>query len=266
MAAEIVKPDRDSLADSGQHFEGNQMKRLADYEHPLVAETAARLTQGETTTRDKLKPLFLYVRDQIKFAFPEAGDLVTASETIRLGIGQCNTKATLLLALCKASAIPARIHFSLISKEIQKGFFTGIAYWLMPQQISHSWIEVDIEGQWRRIDTFINDRDLFESARTELKRRGWTTGFSIALTDGDESADLNLDSEAFQQMAAVTEDHGTWDDPSDYYSSGYYRNRLDPVRMWLYRQLIGRINRGVERLRQQNIGDVDSGASSKSVA
>ncbi|WP_411892723.1 hypothetical protein [Yoonia sp. SDW83-1] len=31
-------------------------------------------------------------------------------------------------APCKATGIPARIHFSLISKDIQKGFFTGVAY------------------------------------------------------------------------------------------------------------------------------------------
>ncbi len=96
------------------------VERLADCEHPLVRETAEQLTQGETTLLGKLNRLFMYVRDDIKFAFPEAGDLVKASETIRLGIGQCNTKATLFLALCKVSDIPARIHYSLISKEIQR--------------------------------------------------------------------------------------------------------------------------------------------------
>lgn len=207
------------------------MKRLADYEHPLVRETAARLTEGQTTLRDKLNRLFLYVRDEIMFSFPAARDLVKTSDTIRLGFGQCNTKATLLLALCKASGISARIHYSLISREIQKGFFTGIAYWLMPKKISHSWIEVEVDGLWRRIDTFINDLELFQAARAALKRHGWPIGFSIALTDGEASADLSLDDEAFQQMAAVTDDHCTWDDPSEYYSSERYHNRPDALRM-----------------------------------
>lgn len=80
-----------------------------------------------------LARIFRYVRDDIVFGFPLKGDFVKASETINLGYGQCNTKATLLLALCKASGIPARIHFSWIRKDIQKGFFTGLAYWLMPK-------------------------------------------------------------------------------------------------------------------------------------
>jgi hypothetical protein len=225
------------------------MIRLADYDHPLVKETAERLTQTEITLRGKLEQIFHFVRDDILFAFPDDGDFVKASDTIRLGYGQCNTKATLFLALCKAADIPARIHFSLITKDIQKGFFTGLAYWLMPQDISHSWIEVEVEGKWRRIDTFINDLPLFNAAKAEIKRRGWSVGYSVALKDGEASADLNLDQEAFQQMAAVSEDHGTWEDPSAYYADTKYKNRPGRLRIWFYRRLIGGINRGVERLR-----------------
>lgn len=228
------------------------MQMLADFDHPIVKDTALRLTQAEAAPSEKLGRLFCFVRDEIRFAFPANGDFVKASDTIRLGYGQCNTKATLLLALCKATSIPARIHFSLITKDIQKGFFIGLAYWLLPDKISHSWIEVEIDGRWRRIDTFINDLQLFNAAKAELDRRGWSVGYSIALNGGEASADLDLDHEAYQQMAAVTDDHGTWDDPSDYYESPMYRNRPDPLRMWVYQWMIGRINRRVERLRHED--------------
>jgi hypothetical protein len=225
------------------------MDELADYNHPAIKEVAARLTGSETTPRGKLNRIFHYVRDDIRFGFPVNGDFVKASETIKLGYGQCNTKATLLLALCKAADIPARIHFSLITKDIQRGFFTGFAYWLMPQEISHSWIEVKIDARWRRIDTFINDLALFNAAKAKIKRLGWPVGYSVALKDGEASADLNLDHEVFQQMAAVTDDHNTWDDPSAYFASAKYRNRPDGIRMWFYRHLIHGINRRVEALR-----------------
>lgn len=228
------------------------MTKLADYDHPLVIETAKRLTKAETTLRGKLEQLFLFVRDEIGFAFPDDGDFVKASDTIRLGYGQCNTKATLLLALCKATNIPARIHFSLITKDIQKGFFNGFAYWLMPKEISHSWIEVEVDGSWRRIDTFINDLPLFNAAKAEINRRGWTVGYSVALQDGEASAELDLDNQAYQQMAAVTDDHGTWTDPSTYYASPRYKNRPDGLRMWFYQRLIGGVNRRVENLRNEN--------------
>lgn len=225
------------------------MQNLADESHPLVIKTAARLANNTKTDREKLERIFLFVRDEIPFGFPAKGDLVAASETIETGIGQCNTKATLFLALCKACEIPARIHFSLISKEIQKGFFTGIAYWLMPKYISHSWIEVHIEGAWRRIDSFINDMDLHKAAELELARRDWATGFSLALSEGSVSAVLSIDKEAFSQMAAVTEDHGTWDEPANYYSSEHYQNRPGFIKLLVYRLVIGRINNRVKRIR-----------------
>lgn len=227
------------------------MEKLADFENAIVQRKAAGLTGGVETVRQKLDSIFHYVRDEIAFGFPLTGDFVKASETIVLGYGQCNTKATLLLALCKACEISARIHFSLITKDIQKGFFTGLAYWLMPNEISHSWIEVEVEGQWRRIDTFINDIGLYHAAKQELRQRGWQTGFSLALEDGEVSPDLDLDHEAFQQMAAITNDHGVWDDPSDYYGSPKYRNRPGLLRLWAYRWMIGTVNARVADLRRR---------------
>ncbi len=62
------------------------MDIFSDYDHSLVKDTAARLTQDETALRSKLERLFYYVRDDIRFAFPDDGDFVKASETIQLGI------------------------------------------------------------------------------------------------------------------------------------------------------------------------------------
>ena len=228
------------------------MEKLADFTAPSVQDKARELTRDAKSPRDKLARLFLFVRDGIAFGFPPEGDFVRASETLERGLGQCNTKATLLLALCKAAGLSARIHFSLISREIQKGFFTGIAYRLLPRELSHSWIEVEIDGQWRRIDTFINDLALFDAAKAEVRRRGWQTGFSVALKDGEASAELDLEHEAFQQMQAVTDDHGSWDDPADYYASPLYRNRPGALRLWVYRRMIAGINRRVEARRARS--------------
>lgn len=224
-------------------------QKLADYEHPLVCETTVRLTSGEATTRRKLEKLFYYVRDDIKFAFPKKGDFVKASETIQTGVGQCNTKGTLFLALCRAVGIPARIHFSLIRKDIQRGLFSGFLYALMPPQISHSWIEVEIEGKWRRIDSYINDESFYQAAKVHLQECGWDTGYSVACSSGKSSSAFMIDEEMFVQMDAVTEDHGVWDDPVDYYSSPLYKNRPSLIKQIIYRLFIGSINRKVAHLR-----------------
>jgi len=228
----------------------NSDQRLADYDNPLVRETAARLIDDANTVRKKLNRLFHYVRDDIKFGFTQDGDLVKASTTIRLGKGQCNTKGTLFLALCKAVEIPARIHFSLIKKEIQRGLFTGMGYKLVPPLLSHSWIEVEVEGKWRSIDSYINDEEYYLAAKSELKNKGWDTGYSVSCPGGECGCDFNVDQEVFVQMGAVVADHGVWDDPGDYYATDQYQNRPNTMKLILYRLMIWRINRRVESMRR----------------
>lgn len=228
----------------------NSVQRLADYDNPFVRKTAERLAANSNTALEKLDRFFHYVRDDIKFYFTRDGDLVKASSTIRLGKGQCNTKGTLLLALCKAAGIPVRIHFSLIKKEIQRGLFTGLGYKLMPPLLSHSWIEVEIEGKWRSIDSYINDEAYYLSAKSELKKKGWDTGYSVSCPGGECSCDFNIDQEVFVQMGAVVGDHGVWDDPGDYYATDQYQNRPNTVKLIMYRLMIWRINRRIESLRR----------------
>jgi hypothetical protein len=223
---------------------------LADFNDPLVRETAARLTKHLPDVRSKLEALFYFVRDDIEFGFPPKADLTTASETIRLGMGQCNTKGTLFLALCKAAGIPARLHFSLIRKDIQRGLFEGLAYRLLPSQLSHAWLEVELDGSWRRLDGYINDAPFFDAAGEALRRRGWDTGFSVACAEGGASCAFAPEDERFVQMQAVVHDHGVWDDPADYYRSSAYRNRPGTLRLLMYRLLIGGINRKIAVMRQ----------------
>ena len=169
------------------------MERLADIDHPLVQKVAKELTTGESSSLGKLQRIFQFVRDDILFGFPPEGDFVKASQTITHGYGQCNTKGTLFLALSKAAGVPARLHYSRIAKEIQHGFFTGIFYTLMPKEITHSWVEVEIDGKWHPIDSYINDLQLHHAAVRELTRKGWKTGFSVSRAAGEPSAELVLD-------------------------------------------------------------------------
>lgn len=227
-----------------------KIELLANYDHPLVKDTAAQLTKGLNSDREKLKALFYYVKDQVKFAFPKNGDLVKASETIQLRIGQCNTKGTLLLALCKASGIEAIIHFSLIRKEIQQGLFKGLMFRLIPNLISHSWVDVRIEGKWRRIDSFINDERFYIAGKAQLKKKGWKTGYSVSCASGESDSGFNIDEEKFVQMDAVVEDQGVWADPAEYYSTNLYKNRPGRFKLIVYGLLVGRVNKRVEALRQ----------------
>ena len=228
-----------------------KIEKLADYDHPVVIQKANELSKNSKSLHETLKKIFLYVRDEIRFEFPVNGDLIKASETIVMQKGQCNTKGTLFLALCRALGIPARMHFSGIRKEIQRGLFTGISYKLMPDTISHGWIEVEINNVWRRLDSYINDLPFYLNGKEELKKNGWDTGYSISCSSGESSADFNIEDEHFVQMDAVVEDHGVWDEPSDYFNSNMYRNRPNAFKLFVYRMVVGKINQKVETIRKK---------------
>jgi hypothetical protein len=226
------------------------LEKLADHDHPLVIQTAKRLTEGLTTDREKLAALFYYVRDDIQFQFVPKGDLVKASELIELKQGQCNNKGTLYLALARALGFPARLHFSLVDKRIQRGLFTGIMYKIMPDKISHCWTEVKVDGKWRNIDSYINDIDFYLAGKEILKEEGWTMGWSIACSTGESSPEFNIDEERFVQMDAVTEDQGVWDDPADYFMTDNYKNRPNKLKLLFYRMTLGKHNRKVKEARK----------------
>lgn len=225
------------------------MNRLADYDNPAVIRKAQILTRGDATPEEKIASMFYYVRDDIKFQFPDEGDLVEASLTIKHGYGQCNNKTILFLALCKALDIEARIHFSLIDKEIQRGLFKGLFYWILPQKLSHCWLEVKRNDNWFKIDSYINDMEYYIAAKKQLEKEGWDTGYSVASSKNESSAELDLDKEQFVQMDAVTDDHGVYEEPMDYYKTPKYKNRPNAVTLFVYRLLIGGVNNRVKRMR-----------------
>lgn len=226
-----------------------KMLKLSDYDHPLVKNTALEITKGLETVEEKIAAIFYYVRDEIKFQFPDEGDLVTASQIIKFGYGQCNNKTTLSLALCKAIGLRARVHFSLIKKEIQRGLITGLFYWKIPEKISHSWLEVLVNNKWVKIDSYINDKEFYLAGKRKLREKGWNLGYSIACSINESSSELNLNNEQFVQMDAVTDDHGIYEDPMDYYRSSKYRNRPNALTLFIYKLFIKSVNDTVKDMR-----------------
>jgi transglutaminase-like putative cysteine protease len=111
---------------------------LSDSDHPTVVNLAERLTASKGNQLQMVESIFHYVREEIKFGFPPTWDEVKASETIYYGLGYCNTKATLFVALCRAVGIPARVHFGLIDLQIMHGILPTFVFPLMPKLGGHS--------------------------------------------------------------------------------------------------------------------------------
>jgi hypothetical protein len=223
--------------------------RLSDFDHPIVEKKAVELTMGKHTPLEKLESIFHFVRDGIRFGFPPKWDEVTASQVIGYGLGYCNTKATLFLALSKASGLSARVHYGLIDIRIMQGVLPSFAFPFMPKAGGHSWIEVELEGRWKPIDSYINDKVFYERALERLKASGNTVGYSVSFIDGKSSCEFNFGEKGFVHMGAVVEDHGAWEDPAEYFASDKYL-RFNAIQLLSYPLLAVLANRNIEAIRE----------------
>jgi hypothetical protein len=226
----------------------NSGGRLSDHEHPSIRAKVEKLTANKINHRDKIESFFYFVRDQIKFGFPPKWDLVKASETLEYGLGYCTSKATLFLALCRAADIPARIHTGLIDIGIMRGIFPSFAFPFLPSSGSHSWMEIRFKDEWKSIDSYINDKPFYEGALNRLQESGKMTAFSISQAKGKSSCEFNFGEKGFVQMGAVLEDHGAWDDYSEYMSSDKYAS-MNRMQLMAYPLIASISNRNIDRLR-----------------
>lgn len=106
---------------------------LLDFTHPAIEGLVAARGWGALSEYERIGAVYDFVRDEIAFGYNESDDL-PASRVLADGIGQCNTKGTLLMALLRAVGIPCRFHGFTIDKALQKGAITGVAYLLAPRQ------------------------------------------------------------------------------------------------------------------------------------
>ncbi len=226
----------------------NNGRILSDHYHPAVQTKVEELTTDSMTFLEKLESLFIFVRDEIRFGFPPKWDEVKASDTLQYRKGYCNTKATLFLALCKASGIPARLHTGHIDIEIMRGIFPWFVFPFLPNAGGHTWMEIEIDGGWKSIDSYINDKPFYEGALKKLEASGKTTAFSISHRKGTSSCEFNFGEKGFVQMGAVIEDHGIWNDFSDYMSSNKYL-RMNKIQLMLYPFMAWISNRNIEKTR-----------------
>jgi hypothetical protein len=226
----------------------NIERKLSDYNHPAIRLKAEELTTDKIALIDKLESLFYFTRDDIRFGFPPKWDKVKASETLQYKMGYCSTKATLLLALCKAAGIPAQIHTGLINIQIMQGVFPSFAFPFLPSAGSHSWIEIEIEGEWKSLDSYINDRPFYEGALRRLQDSGKTTAFSISHAKGESSCEFNFGEKGFVHMGAVVEDHGSWEDYSDYMTSDKYSS-MNRMQLMSYPLIALMSNRTIKKIR-----------------
>ncbi len=169
----------------------------------------------------KIGEIYDFVRNEILFGY-NSSDLLTAEEVLKDGYGQCNTKATLLMALLRGVEIPCRLHGSEVSKYFQRGATSWIISVLAPERIVHTWVEVLYKDKWIALEGVITDECYIEAVREKFKHiNGHFAKYAVAVPDL-ESLNLNwCGKDTFVQNDAVVMDYGVYDNPDIFFEQHY---------------------------------------------
>jgi len=224
--------------------------KLLDFSHPSLAGLIDARGWRALDPYHAIGAAYDFVRNEIPFGY-NASDELPASAVLADGYGQCNTKGTLLMALLRGLGIPCRSHGFTIDKRLQRGAVAGLAYWLAPRNIIHSWVEVFHDGRWLNLEGFILDRDYLDGVRcTFPNASGAFCGYAVGTTDiQDPPVEWN-GTDTYIQSTGINQDYGVFDSPDELYAK--HGSNLTGIRRVLYAGIIRHaVNAKVARIRRR---------------
>lgn len=208
---------------------------LLNFDAPPIRDLIAARGWGALPPFEQIGAAYDFVRNEIAFGYSR-DDAISALEVLRDGYGQCNTKATLFMALLRSLGIPCRLHGFTIHKALQRGVVPEIAYRIAPESILHSWVEVERDGAWVNLEGFILDAPFLAALQTAFEGSASLCAYGagtdclidppIAWTGGD----------TYIQRTGINRDLGLYDDPDAFYAE--HAQAFGLVRRSLYRHAI----------------------------
>ncbi|WP_315121190.1 transglutaminase-like domain-containing protein [uncultured Clostridium sp.] len=220
---------------------------LLDFNTPSIQDLIINKGWKDLEEEEKIKAVYDFVRNEIKFGYNRSDDIL-ASEVLKDGYGQCNTKSILLMALLRALGIPCRIHGFYIDKKMQKGALTGITYLFAPKKIVHAWTEVYFNNQWVALEGVIIDDKYLDQVKDKLCNfnQGYI-GYGISVDDKEQ---INLcwqGQSTYIQSFSITDDLGIFNSPDDFFRE--YNNTSNKIKRFVFNILRKRINKKLDWIR-----------------
>jgi len=207
--------------------------RLLDHQHPALLRLAEQRGWNDLAPDERVGAVYAFVRDEIAFGYNTSDD-IPASQVLAEGLGQCNTKTTLLMALLRGAGVPVRFHGATIHKRLQKGIVTGLMYRLAPRDILHSWAEVQHDGRWIGLEGVILDARYLDGVRACFPaRRGDFLGYAVGTENLGSPPVEWTGTDTYIQATGVNNDFGAYDDPDAFYAE--HSANLNGLRGWLFR-------------------------------
>ncbi|MEM1164833.1 MAG: transglutaminase-like domain-containing protein [Planctomycetota bacterium] len=225
--------------------------RVIDSDAPVIRETAASIVEGLESDIERAVAIHDFVRDEIDFGWQVSFYESRASEVLQAGIGYCNTKSTLFIALLRSQGIPARHMFVDLDSKLLAGVVNpGTPY------VDHSYAEVYLNGEWIRTDSYVVDRPLFDAAQKRLEAEGRLIGYGV---HANGTIDWSGTADAFSQFVDdgssphfTTRSYGIHSDVISFYRDEPDTwNELSLGMRVLMRVAAPQANRAADRLRTE---------------
>ncbi len=222
---------------------------ILDYENSIVQSLVSERGWQKLEEYDKIKRIYNFVRDEILFGYNQ-DDAISASQVLRDGYGQCNTKANLFMALLRAVGIPNRMHGFTIHKALQKGAITGLWYILSPKNILHSWVEVYHKGSWYNLEGLILDRDYLTALQQKFKNCTATFCGYGAYTENLSQPPIEWHTaHTYIQDKGINQDFGLFNSPDEFYQK--HQQQLNPFKRWIFKNHVRHLmNKNVQEIRE----------------
>ena len=234
---------------------------LLDFDHPSIRDLIAGRSWADLPPFERIGAAYDFVRDEVAFGY-NRDDAIPASAVLADGYGQCNTKATLLMALLRALGVPCRLHGFMIHKRLQRGVVPEVAYRIAPEEILHSWVEVEWEDRWVNLEGFILDAPFLGTLQAKFEGRSSLCAYGAG-TDCLQAPDVTWSGgDTYIQRTGIARDLGLYDDPDAFYAG--HRQSFGLVRGLLYRHIIRRwMNRRVAAIRRGRVPRIPGEAGSE---
>jgi len=221
---------------------------LLDFDHPSIVALIAERGWRDMVREDRVQAIYEFVRDEILFGY-NTDDDIPASAVLVDGYGQCNTKATLFMALLRAVGISCRFHGFTIHKRLQKGAVTGLFYLLAPANILHSWVEVQIDGRWLNLEGLILDNKYLRQLQARFPDcSGSFCGYGVSTADFRNPKTAWTGRDTYIQDKGINHDFGLFNTPDEFYAK--VGTNIRGWKRWFYIHYIRHVmNRNVARIR-----------------
>ncbi|WP_224067818.1 transglutaminase-like domain-containing protein [Vibrio penaeicida] len=235
---------------------------MVDFEHPSIQSLIERKGWRALPPFRAIKAIYNFVRDDILFGY-NFDDTIPASQVLKDGYGQCNTKGTLLIALLCAVGVHTRFHGFTIDNQLQKGAIPAYLFVAAPKRIIHSWVEIWYGDQWREVEGYIIDSDYLSRVQQRFSDQcDAFRGYGIATSCLQNPENDWNGGNTYIQREGIVDDFGVYTHPDAFYAEK--GSNLKGVKRVLFRYVLRHLmNRNVNRIRGEGIRTILGGIAQK---